>query len=89
MTMEEEPLAASHPAEARGHRYLVHENVVDAFEGVARLATHRTHGDAHERGVRRCIHRTTPYISVILSPMMPPKLNRFTVAVVRHFALTI
>ena len=89
MTMEEEPLAASHSAEARGHRYLVHENVVDAFEGVARLAAHRTHGDAHERGIRRCINRTTPYISVILSPMMPPKLNRFTVAVVRHFALTI
>ena len=67
MSVQEEPLAASHAAEARRHRYLVYEDVVDAFEGVTRLTTERAHRDAHERRLLRCIHKTPPYLPVILS----------------------
>ena len=58
MSMEKESFAASHATEARGHRYLVHQDVVDAFEDVTRLAAQRAHGDAHERGLLRCVHQT-------------------------------
>ena len=66
MTMEEEPLAASHAAETRRHRYLVHKDVVNAFEGVTRLTPEHTHRNAHERRLLHCVHKNSPYLPVIL-----------------------
>ena len=67
MSVQEEPLAASHATEARRHRYLVHKDVIDTFEGITRLTTERAHRDAHQRRLLRCIHENPPYLPVILS----------------------
>ena len=67
MTVQKQALAARHAAETRRHRYLIDQYVVDAFEGVTRLATQGAHGDTHERRLLRCIHENPPYLPVILS----------------------